>query len=961
MRKNTIKLALAAMLTLGSGAWFFTDRLMPDSFTVNRSEIEEGEATQTIKGAMAYTNSLRADLRTGKVDLDAVYNVYAQLDQASRSKMGDWLQWDEMGPDDVGGRTRAIVIDKDSNRVIYAGGVSGGLWKSRNAGSTWQRIGGRDVENINVSSLVQATDGAMYYGTGEGGFTYGNADGNSGFIGRGIFKSTDGGKTFSQLTSTNPTASNSPWNNVHRLVGDPKDANRLYAGNDGGLYVSNDAGATWKKATLPTTYNKGKFILTSPDGQMVYVAMANSNPGSSYQLFRSKDRGETFERIGNPTGEATKLPTNSSSYVLAMSPQDPKIIYLSSASTNGTLDAVYRTKDGGDTWTMIGDGDTYFNPLASQGSYNHCIVVDPKNSDRIVIGGLNLWEGKSINDRFQWSQLTNWSFEEMGDGSQNPYYVHADQHILIFDNSENPVLYVGSDGGVSKSVDFTYTTKPTFKNADFGYNTVQFYGIGVSAFNPDEVIGGTQDNGVLSVMDIGGGLTGLNSDKIRGGDGGFSEISMINPSVYFGEYVHGAIYRSFTKGANWSTFFDNNVPAEGPARYPFISIFSLWETLNDPTSIDSVTFVDDDTEYKAGDKVTMKNPSGYSYTITLPKNLAKGEPYKFQDVVQSKFYVGAYNGIWFTKQALVSGITPTFFRIATINGFVPHDIKHSKDGNTVFVSGANGVTGEVYRITGLSGKNFEYDANGKFDPVASGIVVTKIFSKVGQIATGIGVDENNANHILVTFGSYGTTDHVFRTKDALNENALPTFQNISNNLPDFPVYDALINMSNPNEYLIAGEYGVWSSRNGGTSWKEENEGMERVPTFMLRQMKFGPQPWVKPVFYAATHGRGVFRTKTLTGFDDKETSTNKAAKDLSVYPNPAVDFANVSFDLAKAGDVQIQIIDIQGRTVANYNYGKQAAGNRVYKLETANLKKGTYFVRVSAQGLSKTSKLLIMK
>ncbi|MGZ5244953.1 MAG: T9SS type A sorting domain-containing protein, partial [Bacteroidia bacterium] len=462
-------------------------------------------------------------------------------------------------------------------------------------------------------------------------------------------------------------------------------------------------------------------------------------------------------------------------------------------------------------------------------------------------------------------------------------------------------------------------------------------------------------------MSIGGGLTGLNSDKIRGGDGGFSEISMINPNVYFGEYVHGAIYRSFTKGSGWATFFDNNVPVEGPGRYPFISIFSLWESLNDQTSSDSVTFIDDDTEYKSGDKVSVKNPSGYMYTITLPTNLAKGEPYKFQDVVQSKFYVGAYNGIYFTKQALVSGITPTFFRLASIPGFVPHDIKHSKDGNSVFVSGSNGITGEVYRITGLSGKNFKYDENGAFNPADYGIVTTRIFSKVGQIATGIGVDENNANHIIVTLGSYGTTDHVYRTKDAMNESAAPTFQNISNNLPDFPVYDALINMINPNEYLIAGEYGIWSSRNGGTSWKEENEGMERVPTFMLRQMKFGSQPWAKPVFYAATHGRGVFRTKTLTGMDDKDMGNKTPAIDMSVYPNPAQNITNVSFDLAKAGDVEILIIDIQGRTVGQYNYSKQAAGNHVYKLETANLKKGTYFVKVSAQGLNKTSKLLIMK
>src|SRR5690606_11272175 len=126
-------------------------------------------------------------------------------------------------------------------------------------------------------------------------------------------------------------------------------------------------------------------------------------------------------------------------------------------------------------------------------------------------------------------------------------------------------------------------------------------------------------------------------------------------------------------------------------------------------------------------------------------------------------------------------------------------------------------------ITGLKGKKFQY-INGAFNAADYGIEVKSIFSKTGQIATGIAIDENDANHVLVTLGNYGTTDHVYRSKNALGE--APAFTNISNNLPDFPLYDALISMENPNDYLVAGEYGIWSSRNGGQSWREENEGME---------------------------------------------------------------------------------------------------------------------------------------
>ncbi|RYD83067.1 MAG: hypothetical protein EOP53_01935, partial [Sphingobacteriales bacterium] len=319
MRKNTIKLALAAILTVGSGAWFYTAKMQPGRFDVSRFEMEnEEEEKETFAGASAYLQTLHADLSTGKVDVNSILNVYEQVSKTPRSKMGDWLQWDEMGPDDIGGRTRAIVIDKDNNKIIYSGGVSGGLWKSTNGGSTWARIGGRELENINVSTLAQGKDGALYYGTGEGGFvSIAEGDGNSGFIGRGIFKSTDGGKTFTQLKATNPANTNSPWLNIHSLETDPTDANRIYAGNDGGFYVSEDAGTTWKKATITTSFTKGKYILVSPDASALYVAMANNNPGSAYQLFRSKDQGKTFERIGNGTG--TKLPASSSSFVLDMS------------------------------------------------------------------------------------------------------------------------------------------------------------------------------------------------------------------------------------------------------------------------------------------------------------------------------------------------------------------------------------------------------------------------------------------------------------------------------------------------------------------------------------------------------------------------------------------------------------------------------------------------------------------
>lgn len=957
MKKTIIGFAIPVIALAAGAAVWLTGPCCHESFTVqNREELAiEKESKAKIQGATEYYNTLRSDLNTGKIDFGGVVAVREQLAKhsASRAKMGSWLTWKEMGPDNVGGRTRGIVIDKDNNNIIYAGGVSGGFWKSTNGGGTWKRTGGLEIDNINISHIVQAANGDLYYSTGEGGYTYSNADGNSGFHGGGVFKSTDRGETFQLLSATKVTSASSHWRNVHRLAADPVDPNRIYAGTESRWWVSDDAGQTWKQLPMTSSVNQGKDMVISPDGNTIFAVIGSS---AAFQLWKSTDRGKNFERV-DPSGSV--ISSSSSSFVIAMAPSNPDMLYLSSAKTDGSLKAVYRSEDNGETWTVIGTGGTFFNPLANQGHYDHCIVVDPKNQDRIFIGGLNVWEGKKIGNAFQFIQLTNWSTEFFVDNSRNPYYVHADQHIFVFEkNKENPALYIGSDGGVSKSVDITYTSTPTFFNSDYGYSTVQFYGIAVSAYDKQEVIGGTQDNGILLVNKE--GITLLNADKIRAGDGGFCEISKINPNVYFGEYIYGDLYRSFNKGKNWSNFVDANVPAKGQPRYPFISIFSLWESFNDPNSPDTAVFIADG-NHAAGSTIYVRSRTGYMMPVVLDAPLAPGDTLSVQDVVQSRFFMGANGSVWVSRDAINPGGQPVFFRLAALPGFEPHDIKHSQDGNTVFVSGAEGASGVVYRITNVSGKKFEYTQAGTFNPADYGIETKKIFSQSGQVATGIGVDENDANHVIVVLGGYGKTSHVFRSKNAMDD--APAFSDISGNLPDFPVYDALINMKDADEYLIAGEYGVWSSRNGGTSWNEENEGMERVPAFMLRQVWFGDQSWGGPVFYVGTHGRGVFMSETVaSGIEDNGSKPGKSAvQNLNMFPNPARDVTNVSLALDKASNVTIRVFDLQGKVIRTEAYNSQPAGERNYKVNTSGLPQGTYLVNVSAGEHTHTGKLLITR
>jgi hypothetical protein len=169
-------------------------------------------------------------------------------------------------------------------------------------------------------------------------------------------------------------------------------------------------------------------------------------------------------------------------------------------------------------------------------------------------------------------------------------------------------------------------------------------------------------------------------------------------------------------------------------------------------------------------------------------------------------------------------------------------------------------------------------------------------------------------------------------------------------------------MYTSSNYFLATEYGVWASNNSGKTWTEENGGMERVPTFQLVQRKFINKPWNGPVIYAATHGRGIFRTETLsTGLAEDDNTSVSHAPAMNIYPNPASEQVNVSFNMTSTANVKITVFDIQGRIAGTYEYGNQPAGNHVYNLATGGLKNGVYFIRLNSGTVEQTSKLLISK
>src|ERR1039458_6296510 len=175
---------------------------------------EKGEM-ESYNDAAKYLFGLRVNTATGRIDIGEVeaarqqVNAMTMAHQTARTASGSAdFQWQELGPDNIGGRTRAILISRTHPDSMFAGSVSGGLWKSTNHGQSWYKVNDT-AQVLCVSCITQAANGDIYYGTGNG-FDFIAGDGNSGFYGQGIWKSSDGGVTFHQLPST--------WTDRKRVV-----------------------------------------------------------------------------------------------------------------------------------------------------------------------------------------------------------------------------------------------------------------------------------------------------------------------------------------------------------------------------------------------------------------------------------------------------------------------------------------------------------------------------------------------------------------------------------------------------------------------------------------------------------------------------------------------------------------------------------------------------------------------
>ena len=467
---------------------------------------DKPELRQIIEGRGAHEFLMTHDPSTQSIPKERLMSAKTYTEQLLRQKAAiPNVNWEERGPNNVSGRTRALLVDAGdpTGNTVFAGGVGGGIWRTEDDGNTWMQVDDF-LDNMAVNSIIQDPNNSdvIYFGTGEG---YGNSDA---IRGMGIWKSTDGGLTFNQLSFTN---NNSDFFYVNSLAAiDIGSSTVLLAAcsNLSGVHRSTDGGNTWTEVLGGSAMD-----LTIASNGDAYAGMDLSG------IYKSTDNGLNWTEVydGNNEGRIE----------LAAAPSNSQVVYALIEGLNSVLPRIRKTVNGGTDWTLVSNpvwfdqncGSPNADWTRGQDWYDLIAAVDPNDEDRVFVGAVDLFvtDDGGIN----WTQITSWA------GACGRDYLHADQHALVFVGNNSSELWSGNDGGVSKSYNATQAI-PNFDFKGVGYNVTQFYACDIHPSEGEEYfLAGSQDNGTQRFISA-----GLNwTTSATGGDGGFCHIDQLTPNV----------------------------------------------------------------------------------------------------------------------------------------------------------------------------------------------------------------------------------------------------------------------------------------------------------------------------------------------------------------------------------------------------------------------------------------------
>ena len=436
-------------------------------------------------------------------------------------------RWRFVGPTNIGGRVVDIAVDPVGADTIYVAAATGGVWKSTDRGARFSSIWPATNTQA-MGALVITPNGTLFAGTGEsnpggGSITYG---------GGGIFRSVNTGATWQRVGLANSGA-------IGRLVIDPTNPQRIFAaatgrlynpGGQRGVYESTDSGSTWRRVLAGDNSTTGAADLaidpTNPN--RVFAAMwdhlrepdLRTYGGVGSGVYRSTDGGTTWQRLTNglPPPSATIGRIG-----VAVAPSNPQRVFAIVIQTGGLFQGLYRSDDGGDSWTQLPNSSALSAAQSTYGWWFGRIWVDPADQNHVFGAGVYLCESTDGGSSFI--------------GQFSP---HADDHAMIWDLKVPGRVYLGNDGG-------TYRSDVNGSNDQWTFAVsqpfTQFYSVDVSEQDRTRVVGGAQDNGCNRSYGGGSGWS-----QYVYGDGEETLIDPTNQNDVYGCSQYGACSRSTNGG-----------------------------------------------------------------------------------------------------------------------------------------------------------------------------------------------------------------------------------------------------------------------------------------------------------------------------------------------------------------------------------------------------------------------------
>ena len=473
---------------------------------------------------------LDADPRAYIDAIEQAHNLQRETAQNSINNTLNSVSWEFIGPVNVGGRVVDIEFNPSDPNIVYAGFATGGVFKSTDMGSSWFPVfDSLAVLTIGDIAIDPQNPGVVYVGTGEAN------GGHNNFPGGGIFKSTNAGTTWQFLGLEETTS-------IGRVLVHPTNSDIVYLAAVGsyfspnqerGVYKSTDGGLSWNKSLFVSDSTGAVDIIMDPTNPNRLIAAMwervrrpNSSHlyGPSGGIYKTSNGGSTWDLIPPAAGLPDPAARNVGRIGLAISPNNPDIVY-SLYNDGANIISLFKSTNFGENWTDVDPDHELQQADAGFSWYFGQVRVHPTNPDIVFV--LDVVVMRTSNSGSTWTENNQ---------------THVDHHALTFNPNDPNNLILGNDGGMNISTDTGINW-----GAHIQIPATQFYEIGLDASNSLAYYGGTQDNGTNRTTD--GGID--NWQHIYGGDGFYVLVDFTNPNVIYAESQNGGLGKSTNGGNNF--------------------------------------------------------------------------------------------------------------------------------------------------------------------------------------------------------------------------------------------------------------------------------------------------------------------------------------------------------------------------------------------------------------------------